>query len=239
MCLLWTPEALNCFKCTLKLHKSPDPVLTISGCSYWFWVFFGLPLMVWLALPQLRMFKSWTSTKYILLLVPFMDNLSGWLYLICLSCTGQTDPSATQTLSHSLHLLNICRPCSHCNEVRKCTKWFEKHIEVHAAPSPTWDATLEWCAGLHKTWYPGNGVTSQSRFLQPKWLTGPEAQPAILPGHPANIFETWKPFNYLASPPFQNLVASLIKMGLSKWLAAAGLGWSPSQPLQCFLRHMI
>ena len=41
--------------------------------------------------------------------------------------------------------------------------------------------------GLHKTWYPGNRVTSQSRIWQPKWLTGPKAQPAILPGHPANM----------------------------------------------------
>ena len=36
--------------------------------------------------------------------------------------------------------------------------------------------------GWHKTWYPGNGVTSQTKIWQPKFLTGPEAQPAILAG---------------------------------------------------------
>ena len=35
-------------------------------------------------------------------------------------------------------------------------------------------------AGLHKTWYPGNGVTSQSIVWQPKWLASSKAQSVIL-----------------------------------------------------------
>ena len=69
-------------------------------------------------------------------------------------------------------------------------------------------------SGLHKTWYPGNGVTSQSRIWQPKWLAGPPAfsnpgsQVGCQPSQPAS----------------SNLVANLFKMMQPKWLAGRACG---------------
>ena len=92
--------------------------------------------------------------------------------------------------------------------------------------------------GWHKTWYPGNGVTSQSRSWQPKWLTGPKAQPAILPGHSANVDgehfrnlaaklagRAASHLDYLARQPFQNLPGNQL---MQKGAFSVWSGWIPN-----------
>ena len=68
--------------------------------------------------------------------------------------------------------------------------------------------------GLHKTWYPGNGVTSQSKIWQPKWLAGPPA--FSNPGSQVGCQPS--------QPVSSNLVANLFKMMQPMWLAGRACG---------------